>query len=159
MDHRPGARLGAALGLAGLAGVVAIVVFVPGGGGGGAIPRFAFGPDAGYLWVGRVRSLAASWSVPGVASGSSLGRASTWVAAQAPSLHGQGLFEVNPGDEISASLTLNRQRWTVQIRDTTSGAKPRFSTSEDAQASFNRAEWLQENAINNGAKPYPSRAF
>lgn len=194
-----GPRSRVAIGLAGLA-AVAIVLLI-GGGGGPARPRFAFGGFGGYLWAGRVRSVAASWAVPAIAGGSSAGRASTWVGAQAPSptaasnpfiqvgtievrrsprqgqpqdgyfafwsdtKHGfhlqglfegsQGLFEVNPGDEISASLTLSHHRWTVEILDATSGQKSRFSTRDETQASFNRAEWMQENTGNDAGKRYP----
>jgi hypothetical protein len=56
----------------------------------------------------------------------------------------QSLFFISPGDLVSASLALTHKRWTLAIVDTTSGAKARFSTSEDATASFNQAEWTQE---------------
>jgi hypothetical protein len=66
------------------------------------------------------------------------------------------LFYVKPGDVLSASLRLARERWTFAIVDATSGASARFSTSEGPHAAFNEAEWMQEDPTNpaNG-KPFP----
>jgi Peptidase A4 family len=41
-----------------------------------------FGAFAGYAWIGNVRSVDASFTVPRVASGSPLGEAATWIGAQ-----------------------------------------------------------------------------
>lgn len=41
-----------------------------------------FGPFAGYAWIGSVTSVGASFTVPRIARGSSLGVASTWIGAQ-----------------------------------------------------------------------------
>jgi hypothetical protein len=54
------------------------------------------------------------------------------------------LFRVYAGDNISASLTQADRRWTLAIVDRTSGASARFSTRDEASASFNQAEWQQE---------------
>ncbi len=136
--------------------------------------------------------------MPTIASGSSVGFAGTWVAAEAPSVtpHGspdiqvgtneerrspspgrpydvysafwtdnvhsfypQSLFAVRPGDDISASLTLSHHRWAVAIRDATSGARSRFLTSDETQASFNEAQWIQEDRMfcseHTKSCPYP----
>jgi hypothetical protein len=54
------------------------------------------------------------------------------------------LFPVRAGDQVSATLSLARGRWTVSISDTDSHASAVFSTAEEASASFDQAEWLQE---------------
>jgi hypothetical protein len=41
-----------------------------------------FGPFAGYAWISSVTSAGASFTVPGIAHGSSPGLASTWIGAQ-----------------------------------------------------------------------------
>jgi len=56
----------------------------------------------------------------------------------------QPLFDVAPGDDVSASLTLAHRRWRLAIADRTSGAIAHFSTREEAKASFTQVEWLQE---------------
>ena len=73
------------------------------------------------------------------------------------SFYPQSLFAVRPGDAISASLTLSHHRWTVEIRDATSGARSRFLTSDETQASFNEAQWIQEHRCSKHTKscPYP----
>jgi hypothetical protein len=172
--------------------------------GAGSGGDFSLGAWAGYLWQGRVRSVAASWRVPRISPDSDAGVAATWIGAQARSynrgwtfiddgppfgavqrtrlalqvpfiqvglnedrvatasgatydwcfafwtdpLHGDlpiRLFGVAPGDKIVAALTLAAGRWTVSIRDLTSGKASVFSTREEAGASFRYAEWLQEN--------------
>lgn len=55
------------------------------------------------------------------------------------------LFPVRPGDEISARLTLEDKRWQVMILDATSGAHKELYTADEGLASFNEAEWNQEN--------------
>jgi hypothetical protein len=47
--------------------------------------HYAFGGFAGYLWLNHVSSIAASWTVPGIARGSRVGVAATWIGAQASS--------------------------------------------------------------------------
>jgi hypothetical protein len=69
------------------------------------------------------------------------------------------LFLVNPGDLITASLRLGGGRWTVHIYDVTSGEDARFRTTEDTGASFNQAEWFQEDVTDNATQqgfPYPN---
>ncbi len=41
-----------------------------------------FGPYAGYGWIGRVKSVGGSFTVPRIASGSALSEASTWIGVQ-----------------------------------------------------------------------------
>jgi Peptidase A4 family len=151
----------------------------------------AFGPFAGYVWRGHVKSLRGSWTVPRVLGGSPGARAGTWIGAQASGnpgpfiqvgsdeleashpgdapearyeafwsdvshgFHPQALFRVNPGDDISASLTLAHKRWTLAIVDLSSGAAAHFSTGAEAHASFNEADWTQEDESNDTNKPFP----
>ena len=72
--------------------------------------------------------------------------------------HPQFLFRVRPGDAISASLILARKRWMLAIVDHTSSSNAQFSTSEDANASFDEAQWTQEDATTSTGErfPYPS---
>jgi hypothetical protein len=41
-----------------------------------------FGPFAGYAWIGRVRSVSASFTVPRIGSRSPLSEAGTWIGVQ-----------------------------------------------------------------------------
>ncbi|MGA2471698.1 MAG: G1 family glutamic endopeptidase [Solirubrobacteraceae bacterium] len=70
--------------------------------------------------------------------------------------HPQFLFTVYPGDRMSASLSLKGGRWRLSIVNRTLGESAHFSTSQEADAAFNEAEWLQEDP--GGTKkpvPYP----
>jgi peptidase A4-like protein len=69
--------------------------------------------------------------------------------------HPQFLFRVRPGDAISASLAVAHGRSTLAIVDQTSGADVRFSTSGAANASFNEAQWTQEDASTATGEPFP----
>jgi hypothetical protein len=69
--------------------------------------------------------------------------------------HPQFLFRVRPGDALSASLTLAHGRWALAIVDHTSGSNVRFSTSEDANALFDDAQWTQEDASTSTGEPFP----
>jgi hypothetical protein len=73
--------------------------------------------------------------------------------AQGP--HSHALFRVKPGDDLSASLTVSHDRWTLAIVDTSSGAAARFSTSAATRAPFEEAEWTQEDVAAGAAKPLP----
>jgi len=66
------------------------------------------------------------------------------------------IFRVNPGDDVSASLSLKHKRWMLAVVDATSGAVAHFSTGDETHASFNEAEWMQED-VKDGAtgKPFP----
>ncbi len=72
--------------------------------------------------------------------------------------HPQFLFRVRPDDALSASLTLAHGRWALAIVDHTSDSNARFSTSEDTNASFDKAQWTQEDATTSTGErfPYPS---
>jgi hypothetical protein len=65
---------------------------------------------------------------------------------------------VRPGDVLSASLILARKRWALAVVDHTSRSNARFSTSQDANASFDEAQWTQEDATTSTGErfPYPS---
>jgi hypothetical protein len=65
------------------------------------------------------------------------------------------LFRVNPGDALSASLGRAGKRWRLAIVDTTSGAAARFVTNDEAGASFNHADWTQENIASGEHEPDP----
>jgi Peptidase A4 family len=65
------------------------------------------------------------------------------------------LFRVNPGDDLSASLTRTHNRWMLAIVDTSSGAAERFSTSAQTRAPFEEAAWTQEDVANGAATPLP----
>jgi hypothetical protein len=54
------------------------------------------------------------------------------------------LFPVRPGDSLWASLTHRRRRWAVAIRDLTSGTGTQVTTQQEGRASFDWAEWEQE---------------
>lgn len=69
--------------------------------------------------------------------------------------HPQFLFTVRPGDALSASLIHAHKRWRLAIIDHTSGSKAQFSTGEDANASFDEAQWTQEDARTSTGEPYP----
>jgi Peptidase A4 family len=70
--------------------------------------------------------------------------------------HPQYLFRVNAGDDLSASLTFVRNRWTLAIRDTNSRQSSHFTTSDEDGASFDQAEWIQEDVVDERThKPYP----
>ncbi len=60
------------------------------------------------------------------------------------SFHPHTLFRTRAGDAISARLRLAGGRWHVLIVDHTHPHKAAFATTDDADASFNQAEWLQE---------------
>ena len=67
--------------LAGLVSVSAVLVLAGVALGAGRA-HWEFGSFAGYMWRGHVRSLQASWSVPGIV-GASSGAAGTWIGAEA----------------------------------------------------------------------------
>jgi hypothetical protein len=48
----------------------------------GGISDSPFGPFAGYVWIGRVHSVSASFTVPRIASRSVISEAGTWIGAQ-----------------------------------------------------------------------------
>lgn len=66
--------------------------------------------------------------------------------------HPQILFHVRPGDVVASALVLAAGRWLVSIKDTTSGRRAAFSTSEEGAASFSLAEWLQEDPSDHSGK-------
>jgi hypothetical protein len=69
--------------------------------------------------------------------------------------HPQLLFPVNPGDDISATLTLTHERWKLVLIDATSGAVAHISTESEARASFIEAMWIQEDVTNQATgKPF-----
>jgi hypothetical protein len=77
-------------GLVGLVAVALLLLFlaiklVPGNNGtkiAGGFSDAPFGPFAGYMWIGSVQSVGASFTVPRIASVSPLGVAGTWIGVQ-----------------------------------------------------------------------------
>ncbi len=188
----PARGLRARVGLVALVTLAVALTVLPDAALGAQRSPWSFGKFAGYVWQGRVESVRASWSVPGVRRGS-VGRAGTWIGAQAPGtpgpfiqigtnevsfhpfplgpsvtayyafwsdttnhFHPHFLFRVARGDDVSASLALVSGRWRLAIVDKTSSATARFSTGEEARASFSLAEWLQEDVTDGTTgKPFP----
>jgi hypothetical protein len=58
------------------------------------------------------------------------------------------LFNVQPGDQIHASLRLDGPALQLSIIDATSNVESSFETEEEAHASFDSAQWLQEDVTN-----------
>jgi signal peptidase I len=129
----------------------------------GSAPRSAAGtwigaqapgsPNGPFIQIGTNEQT----FVPAAAAKPNLDYIAFW-SDTARDFHPQPLFPVNPGDDIFASLTLARGRWTLAIVDKASGAEAHFATREDANASFNEAQWMQEDIRDTTAKrpfPYP----
>ena len=69
------------------------------------------------------------------------------------------LFRVRAGEPLIAQLKLADHRWHISIVDATTGAGRRFSTSEEADATFTDAQIFQEDVTNGQTgtpEPYPS---
>jgi hypothetical protein len=143
---------------------------------------FDFGHFAGYLWRGRLTALSASWLVPrvlggnGVAgtwigaqapdnrgfiqigtneerhSGAGVPNYFAFWTNKAHHYRAIGLFEVHAGDRISASLKLLRARWHLEIIDASSDIARSFEKSEEGKASFNEAQWQQEDVTDEKTK-------
>jgi hypothetical protein len=141
-----------------------------------------FGHFAGYVWRGRTTALSASWSVPRVLGGSGVAGTWIGAQApanrgfiqigtneerhsgagvpnyfafwtnKAHHYRAIGLFEVHAGDRISASLKLLRARWHLEIVDASSGIARSFEKSEEGKASFNEAQWQQEDVTDEKTK-------
>jgi hypothetical protein len=58
------------------------------------------------------------------------------------------LFQVAPGDSLSASMSLVHGVWTLAISDHTSGSSARLTTRDETDAAFNEALWTQEDVTN-----------
>jgi hypothetical protein len=68
------------------------------------------------------------------------------------------LFPVASGDDLSASMSLAHGKWTLAIVDETSGESAQLTTTDEARASFNEAQWTQEDVTDGKTKqpfPYP----
>jgi len=155
-----------------------------------------FGAFVGYSWIGDVRAVGGSFTVPPIASGSRSGLAGTWIGVQGqgppsrfvqigviesrfPSrrLHrlvngyvtfwsdtarryaAQAMFLVRAGDTISASLTLSNGVWSLAIVDRTRYRSAHVSVADEGRASFNQADWTQEDpGTSNNHEQYPQVA-
>jgi hypothetical protein len=58
------------------------------------------------------------------------------------------LFQVSPGDSLSATMSLIDGVWTLAISDHTSGSSARLTTRDETHAAFNEALWTQEDVTN-----------
>jgi hypothetical protein len=154
------------------AALLAILVFIAVPLTGPGSRPWAFGAQAGYLWRGSVHSVAASWRVPRIFGGRDA-QVGGWISAQSQTkqfiqlgvserqFRSGGsyyafwtdttrhylptrLFQVRPGDEVTAQIRLRHQRWNLRIVDATTGEHRGFSTSEEAAAPFAQAGWIQE---------------
>jgi Peptidase A4 family len=73
--------------------------------------------------------------------------------------HPVHLFDVLPGDDISATLRRSGARWQIVILDRTSSRERRLSTVQGAGRRFNEAQYTQEDvtsARTHQPLPYPS---
>ena len=58
--------------------------------------------------------------------------------------HPRHIFRVSPGDRIAAAMQLRGGRWTLSIKDVSSGADRRVTTRQEASGAFDEAQWIQE---------------
>jgi peptidase A4-like protein len=73
--------------------------------------------------------------------------------------HPVHLFDVSPGDQISATLRQRGARWQIEFTDPTAGRGRRLSVAEGAGRRFNEAQYTQEDvtdARTGRPFPYPS---
>jgi hypothetical protein len=69
------------------------------------VPRVGLGAFAGYVWEsGSVSSISASWVVPRLTRHSSLGRAGTWIGAQAPGGNNAAFIQIGTNEERHAAV-------------------------------------------------------
>src|ERR1700678_1896740 len=83
--HRRLVRFGAVVVVMVVLLVFLTIRLVPASSGGkiaGGFSDAPFGPFAGYVWIGGVHSIGASFTVPRIAGGSALSDASTWIGVQ-----------------------------------------------------------------------------
>jgi hypothetical protein len=139
-------------------------------------PNSSSASDAGYVWLGKVETVGATWTVPRILSPSRYGVAGTWIGAQTSDefvqlgtseqflgpprrreyfsfwsdtshrFHATRLFAVRAGDTVSANLARTRSGWKLAIADSTIHRRRTFSVRSTANASFDQAEWVQEHA-------------
>ncbi|MFZ0388686.1 MAG: G1 family glutamic endopeptidase [Solirubrobacteraceae bacterium] len=73
--------------------------------------------------------------------------------------HPVHLFDVSPGDQISATLRRHGARWQIRFTDGTAGRQRQLSVAEGAGRRFNEAQYTQEDVTDAGTGrpfPYPS---
>jgi hypothetical protein len=73
--------------------------------------------------------------------------------------HPVHLFDVSPGDQISAALRRHGARWQITFTDSTAGRQRQLSVAEGAGRRFNEAQYTQEDvtdARTGRPFPYPS---
>jgi hypothetical protein len=122
----------------------------PAGSGSTWIGAQAPGPRRAFIQLGSIET-ESSAARPGAAPRS--GYQAFWSDAR-HRLHPQTLFNVNPGDDLTANLAAAGRHWKLAIVDRSSGAA-RFVTSDEAASAFNRADWTQENRASGEHRPDP----
>jgi len=72
--------------------------------------------------------------------------------------HPQRLFDVGPGDRISARLVRSGASWHVAIADETRRVRARVTTGDETSGPLELAEWTQEDPVRlpGVLAPYPS---
>jgi hypothetical protein len=137
-------------------------------------PQYGFG---GYqLYPDQpVSSVSGQWTVPTIASNSSVGDASTWIGAQGDNGafaqvgtvenrldHDQYyafwsstskqfvplyMLAVQPGDDVKAHMVMKPRGWALTLSDLTSGTSKTVQTNYGPNDAFNSCEWFQENPV------------
>jgi hypothetical protein len=79
--------------------LVLVLVVLLSGAGSTKVPRRWLGAFAGYSWNGDVTSLSASWTVPHLLRESNLGKAGTWIGAQAPGNNSAPFIQIGINEE------------------------------------------------------------
>src|SRR5262249_38518970 len=111
----------------------------------------ASGPRGAFIQLGTIET---EGSVRGP-DGAPRARYQAFWSDARHGLHPQPLFPVNPGDDLSASLAAAGRQWRLAVLDRSSGAAARLLISDELAASFNRADWTQENRAGGEHRPDP----
>jgi Peptidase A4 family len=70
--------------------------------------------------------------------------------------HPVHLFDVSPGDQVSATLQRRGARWQIEFIDRTVGRVRQLSTAEGAGQQFNEAQYTQEDVTDaRTSRPFP----
>lgn len=131
------------------------------------VPAIAPGSPAGSAatWIGA--EAAGASPAPFIQVGTNelgSGRAEAYYAFWSDvshHFHPALLFDVRPGDRVTASLRHAGGVWHVAIRDERSGRSAQFTTRQEAAATFSLAQWYQEDTTDGATGrpfPYPQMA-
>ncbi len=116
LRHRGGRNLPIAVGVVAVVGVASALAAFAAGVFAGEHSSWSFGSFAGYVWRGKVTSVAASWTVPRVVAGSHWGAAGTWVGAQAQGPEERAPF-IQIGTNEQVLLALARRSGATVTED------------------------------------------